>query len=68
MLSDTAFAATNRRQKWTTISTSYLQLSTDFIQLYLQSIYSTQFTILLSLGNAKKKPIALLLSHVCDLL
>ena len=62
VLSDFAFAAMNRHQKWVTIATSRFLLSTDFIELYLQSIYSTLYTILQIFVNVIRKQIALLFS------
>ena len=57
VLSDFAFAAMNRHQKWVTIATSRFLLSTDFIELYLQSIYSTLYTMLQIFDNAIRKQI-----------
>ena len=51
MLSDITFTTMNRRQKWIEIATLHLQLSTDFIKLYLQLMYSKLCTIFHSFGN-----------------
>ena len=48
--------------KWVTIATSRFLLSNDFIELYLQSIYSTLYTILQIFDNVIRKQIALLFS------
>ena len=48
MLSDVASAAMNRYQKRVTIATSRLQLSTDFIHLYLQKL---SYKVLITLSG-----------------